>query len=149
MRSPVWQTDLYNCDRELDYSEWNCGLLGICFWREGLEAAFSLEWTGASFNLRSLFAAFWGEADRDGEFFDFGEGGGGVSGAVVKDWGYLGSSGTRGLGFPVSELLVAIREDLRRESLHQVKLAVVAVPAEHAREVATELVNAGVQGILW
>jgi NADH/NAD ratio-sensing transcriptional regulator Rex len=66
----------------------------------------------------------------------------------VKDWGYLGSSGTRGLGFPVSELLVAIREDLRRESLHQVKLAVVAVPAEHAREVATELVNAGVQGIL-
>jgi redox-sensing transcriptional repressor len=121
---------------------------------------------------------------------------------------YLGSFGTRGLGYPVSELLDAIREVLGREHLqpvilvgvgnlgaallrydgfqkegfevigafdavpeavvlrgikvplhnvdqmpafvakHQVKLAVLAVPAEHAQEVANELVDAGVQGIL-
>ncbi|MFT6178523.1 MAG: redox-sensing transcriptional repressor [Paracoccaceae bacterium] len=125
-----------------------------------------------------------------------------------KDLGYLGSFGTRGLGYPVSELLDAIREVLGREHLqpvilvgvgnlgaallrydgfqkegfevigafdavpeavvlrgikvplhnvdqmpafvakHQVKLAVLAVPAEHAQEVANELVDAGVQGIL-
>lgn len=125
-----------------------------------------------------------------------------------KDLGYLGSFGTRGLGYPVVELSEAIREVLGRANLqpvilvgvgnlgaallrydgfqkegfeviaafdsvpeavvlrgidvplhdvdqmpafvakHQVRLAVLAVPAEHAQEVANELVDAGVQGIL-
>ncbi len=125
-----------------------------------------------------------------------------------RDLGYLGTFGTRGLGYPIAELSDAIREVLGREHLqpvilvgvgnlgaallrydgfqkegfevvsafdavpeavvlrgidvpvdhvsampafvekHQVRLAVLSVPAEHAQEVANELVEAGVQGIL-
>jgi redox-sensing transcriptional repressor len=125
-----------------------------------------------------------------------------------RDLGYLGTFGTRGLGYPVVELAEAIREVLGREHLqpvilvgvgnlgaallrydgfqkegfevvsafdavpeavvlrgidvpihhvdempgfvekNEVKLAVLSVPAEHAQEVANNLVEAGVQGIL-
>ncbi len=125
-----------------------------------------------------------------------------------KDLGYLGAFGTRGLGYPISELVEAIREVLGREHLqpvilvgvgnlgaallrydgfqkegfgvvaafdavpsavvkrginvpvydvdemprfirkNEVKLAVLAVPAANAQEVANDLVGAGVQGIL-
>lgn len=125
-----------------------------------------------------------------------------------RDLGYLGTFGTRGLGYPVAELGEAIREVLGREHLQpvilvgvgnlgsallrydgfqkegfevlaafdsapekviirgikvpvhhvdkmaamiqqeEVKLAVLSVPAAHAQEVANDLVDAGVQGIL-
>ena len=125
-----------------------------------------------------------------------------------RDLGYLGTFGTRGLGYPVSELGEAIREVLGREHLQpvilvgvgnlgsallrydgfrkegfevvaafdlrpaevrgrgitvpihpveemagvikkeDVKLAVLSVPGAHAQEVANELVEAGIQGIL-
>ncbi len=125
-----------------------------------------------------------------------------------RDLGYLGTFGTRGLGYPIVELSDAIREVLGREHLqpvilvgvgnlgaallrydgfqkegfevisafdavpeavvlrgidvpvghvsempafvakNQVRLAVLSVPAEHAQEVANDLVEAGVQGIL-
>ena len=125
-----------------------------------------------------------------------------------RDLGYLGTFGTRGLGYPVGELGEAIREVLGREHLQpvilvgvgnlgsallrydgfqkegfevlaafdsapekviirgikvpvhhvdkmaamiqqeEVKLAVLSVPAAHAQEVANDLVDAGVQGIL-
>ena len=125
-----------------------------------------------------------------------------------RDLGYLGTFGTRGLGYPVSELAEAIREVLGREHLQpvilvgvgnlgsallrydgfqkegfevvaafdtvpeavmlrevavsvfhvdemaafikkqKVKLAVLSVPGAHAQEVANELVDAGIQGIL-
>lgn len=125
-----------------------------------------------------------------------------------RDLGYLGTFGTRGLGYPVAELGEAIREVLGREHLQpvilvgvgnlgsallrydgfqkegfevlaafdsapekvisrgikvpvhhvdkmasmiqqeEVKLAVLSVPAAHAQEVANNLVDAGVQGIL-
>ena len=125
-----------------------------------------------------------------------------------RDLGYLGTFGTRGLGYPISELSDAIREVLGREHLqpvilvgvgnlgaallryegfqkegfevvsafdavpeavvlreidvpvrdvdempafiaeHKVRLAVLSVPAEHAQQVANDLVEAGVQGIL-
>lgn len=125
-----------------------------------------------------------------------------------RDLGYLGTFGTRGLGYPVVELSEAIREELGRAHLqpvilvgvgnlgaallryqgfqkegfevvgafdiapnsvitktlsvpvfevgemrkfieeHDVKLAVLTVPVEHAQEVANDLVDAGVQGIL-
>jgi len=133
----------------------------------------------------------------------------GVNAAQLRrDLGYLGTFGTRGLGYPIAELSDAIREVLGREHLqpvilvgvgnlgaallrydgfqkegfevvsafdavpeavvlrgidvtvrhvsempayiaqNQVRLAVLSVPAEHAQEVANELVEAGVQGIL-
>lgn len=125
-----------------------------------------------------------------------------------RDLGYLGTFGTRGLGYPVMELSDAIGEVLGREQLqpvilvgvgnlgaallrydgfqkegfevvsafdavpdavvlrgidvevrhvsempafvaqNQVRLAVLSVPGEHAQEVANDLVEAGVQGIL-
>jgi redox-sensing transcriptional repressor len=125
-----------------------------------------------------------------------------------RDLGYLGTFGTRGLGYPVSELGEAIREVLGREHLQpvilvgvgnlgsallrydgfqkegfevvaafdtrphevvrrgihvpvhhvddlpevirkeEVKLAVLSVPGAHAQEVANNLVEAGIQGIL-
>lgn len=125
-----------------------------------------------------------------------------------RDLGHLGTFGTRGLGYPISELSDAIREVLGREHLqpvilvgvgslgaallrydgfqkegfevisafdavpeavvlrgidlkvrhvsempdfiekNKVRLAVLAVPAEHAQQVANDLVEAGVQGIL-
>jgi len=133
----------------------------------------------------------------------------GVSASQLRrDLGYLGTFGTRGLGYPISELSDAIREVLGREHLqpvilvgvgnlgaallrydgfqkegfevisafdavpeavvlrgidlpvrhvsempafiekNKVRLAVLSVPAEHAQEVANDLVEAGVQGIL-
>jgi len=125
-----------------------------------------------------------------------------------RDLTYLGQFGTRGLGYPVIELIEAIRDVLGREHLqpvilvgagnlgsallryqgfqkegfeviaafdavpdavmkreiavpvhdvdemprfiakHNVKLAILSVPVEHAQEVANELTDAGVQGIL-
>lgn len=125
-----------------------------------------------------------------------------------RDLGYLGTFGTRGLGYQVGELAEAIREVLGREHLQpvilvgvgnlgaallrydgfrkegfevvaafdnapeavivrginvpvhhvddmpsivaeqKVKLAVLSVPGAHAQEVANELVEAGIQGIL-
>lgn len=125
-----------------------------------------------------------------------------------RDLTYLGQFGTRGLGYPVLELIEAIREVLGREHLqpvilvgagnlgaallryqgfqkegfevvaafdavpeavvkrginvpvhhvdsmrnfimeNEVNLAILCVPVEHAQEVANELVDAGVQGIL-
>ena len=125
-----------------------------------------------------------------------------------RDLGYLGTFGTRGLGYPVNELSDAIREVLGRAHLqpvilvgvgnlgaallryrgfqkegfevigafdvdphrvrergitvpvfdvgemgkfiadHEVKLAVLSVPVEHAQEVTNELVEAGILGIL-
>lgn len=125
-----------------------------------------------------------------------------------RDLGYLGTFGTRGLGYPVNELSEAIREVLGREHLQpvilvgvgnlgaallrydgfqkegfevvaafdtvpkavnrrgvevpvypveemqsfvkkeQVRLAVLSVPGAHAQEVANDLVEAGIQGIL-
>ncbi len=125
-----------------------------------------------------------------------------------RDFTYLGQFGTRGLGYPVQELMDAIRDVLGRENLqpvilvgagnlgsallryqgfqkegfevvaafdavpdavmqreisvpvydvdtmpkfiaeNDVKLAILSVPVEHAQEVANELVDAGVQGIL-
>jgi redox-sensing transcriptional repressor len=125
-----------------------------------------------------------------------------------RDLGYLGTFGTRGLGYPVAELGEAIREVLGREHLQPVilvgvgnlgsallrydgfqkegfevlaafdsapeqvvrrgmnvpvhhvdkmaamieqegvKLAVLSVPGAHAQEVANNLVEAGIQGIL-
>ncbi|MGJ8695145.1 MAG: redox-sensing transcriptional repressor Rex [Verrucomicrobiaceae bacterium] len=125
-----------------------------------------------------------------------------------RDLTYLGTFGTRGLGYSVAELVTAIADVLGREHLqpvilvgagnlgsallryagfhkegfevvaafdvapelvaqrgisvpvhhigdmpkivrkHAIRLAILSVPVEHAQEVANELVDAGIQGIL-
>ena len=64
-----------------------------------------------------------------------------------KDLTYFGQFGTRGLGYSVEELRDAIRDVLGREHLQPVVM-VGAGNLGVAQEVANELVEAGVQGIL-
>src|SRR6266702_298411 len=73
----------------------------------------------------------------------------GVNSAKVrKDLSYLGSYGTRGVGYDVEYLIYQVRRELGLEQDWAVAIGVVATPAAPAQEVCDRLVAAGVASIL-